>query len=214
MKASPRVRTRGRPPAAPAVRRDQLQRAAIDVFLKKGFHATRIEDIVARAQTGKGTFYLHFRDKEDVFGAAIEELFTELQSTLSWVNRSIDPEATLEQIFQQEAARIFQSLLDHQNIGRLALREGRSAGPEVEKKVAAFYRRLLDLSKETLGAAQKMGLLPGFPPEVAAACILGAIEKTFSLWLDGQLSEPPETLMLETLRFLQRGCGLPARDSA
>jgi AcrR family transcriptional regulator len=41
--------------------------AALTVFAEKGFAAARMEDIAARAGVTKGTIYLYFRNKEDVF---------------------------------------------------------------------------------------------------------------------------------------------------
>ncbi|TNF05177.1 MAG: TetR/AcrR family transcriptional regulator, partial [Deltaproteobacteria bacterium] len=38
-----------------------LMQASLEVFLEKGFHPTRIEDIIARAKVGKGTFYLYYK---------------------------------------------------------------------------------------------------------------------------------------------------------
>ncbi len=44
-----------------------LVRAAYDLFLEQGFAKTTIDDIVQRANVAKGTFYLYFKDKGDVF---------------------------------------------------------------------------------------------------------------------------------------------------
>lgn len=48
-------------------RREQLLRAATDVFLELGYDKTRISDIVARANVAQGTFYLHFASKADAY---------------------------------------------------------------------------------------------------------------------------------------------------
>ncbi len=52
--------------------RDKLLAAALDEFLLQGFQAARIEDIARRAGMGKGSVYLHFANKEDLFAAVIE----------------------------------------------------------------------------------------------------------------------------------------------
>ena len=46
-----------------------LMQAAYELFLKKGVPLTSVGDITARASVAKGTFYLYFRDKEDILGA-------------------------------------------------------------------------------------------------------------------------------------------------
>ena len=50
----------------------ELAAAALEVFAEKGFAATRLEDIAARAGASKGTVYLYFESKEALFKAAVE----------------------------------------------------------------------------------------------------------------------------------------------
>lgn len=53
--------------------RNGLLAAALDVFLRHGFQASRIEDIAQLAGVGKGSVYLHFANKEELFLAVIDE---------------------------------------------------------------------------------------------------------------------------------------------
>lgn len=62
-----RVRQR-RKEARPA----ELAAAALELFVEKGFAATRLEDVATRAGVSKGTVYLYFGSKEALFKAAIE----------------------------------------------------------------------------------------------------------------------------------------------
>ena len=52
----------------------ELLDAALDVFFEKGFAAARLEDIAARAGVSKGTIYLYFQSKEDVFEALVRAI--------------------------------------------------------------------------------------------------------------------------------------------
>jgi len=45
--------------------------AALDLFVEKGFAATRLEDVAQRAGVSKGTVYLYFDSKDDLFKAVI-----------------------------------------------------------------------------------------------------------------------------------------------
>src|SRR4051812_30060941 len=49
----------------------ELLEAALEVFAEKGFAATRMEDIAARAGTSKGAIYLYFPSKQAVFEALV-----------------------------------------------------------------------------------------------------------------------------------------------
>jgi AcrR family transcriptional regulator len=49
----------------------EILEAALDLFVEKGFAATRLEDVAQRAGVSKGTVYLYFDGKEDLFKAVI-----------------------------------------------------------------------------------------------------------------------------------------------
>lgn len=56
-----------KPRTKPAeIRRDELMAAAEALFLERGFAATSVDEIVRLADVAKGTFYLHFRSKDDI----------------------------------------------------------------------------------------------------------------------------------------------------
>ncbi len=49
--------------------RAKLLEAGSEVLAQRGYHAARVDDIVRRARTSHGTFYLYFANKEDLFRA-------------------------------------------------------------------------------------------------------------------------------------------------
>ncbi|MBK7647150.1 MAG: TetR/AcrR family transcriptional regulator [Betaproteobacteria bacterium] len=51
----------------------ELLEAALGLFVEKGFTATRLEDVAARAGVSKGTLYLYFENKDALFKAVIQE---------------------------------------------------------------------------------------------------------------------------------------------
>ncbi|WP_293859803.1 TetR/AcrR family transcriptional regulator [uncultured Alsobacter sp.] len=48
-------------------RRAEILAAALDVFAEQGFAAARLDDVAAKAGVAKGTLYLHFASKQDLF---------------------------------------------------------------------------------------------------------------------------------------------------
>ena len=56
-----------------AVTRQQLLVAARDAFEERGYRATTVAEIVSRAATARGTFYLYFRNKDEVFAEVLAE---------------------------------------------------------------------------------------------------------------------------------------------
>ncbi len=51
----------------------ELLDAALDLFVEKGFAATRAEEVAARAGVSKGTLFLYFPSKEELFKAVVQE---------------------------------------------------------------------------------------------------------------------------------------------
>jgi TetR/AcrR family transcriptional regulator len=68
-------------PPLTAVRRErrkearpgELLDAALDLFVEKGFAATRVEEVAARAGVSKGTLFLYFPSKDELFKAVVRE---------------------------------------------------------------------------------------------------------------------------------------------
>src|SRR3974390_2782572 len=51
----------------------ELLQAALELFVEKGFAATRSEEVAARAGVSKGTLFLYFPSKEELFKAVVRE---------------------------------------------------------------------------------------------------------------------------------------------
>jgi AcrR family transcriptional regulator len=63
--------------------RNRLLRAALSTFAEVGTEAATIETITQRADLGKGTFYRHFADKDEVIGVLIEQCIDDLVEAIS-----------------------------------------------------------------------------------------------------------------------------------
>lgn len=55
----------------------ELLAAALELFVEKGFAGTRLEDVAACAGVSKGTLYLYFANKEELFKAVVREAIVE-----------------------------------------------------------------------------------------------------------------------------------------
>jgi AcrR family transcriptional regulator len=60
--------------------RQQLIQATLDLVLSKGYGSVSVQDITDRADLGRGTFYIHFKDKDEVLWTAFQDLFGRLES--------------------------------------------------------------------------------------------------------------------------------------
>ena len=76
-------------PAVPGLRqrkreatRERLTRAAMALFLERGFEATTIDDIAAAADVSRRSFFHYFASKEDVVAAWQEDASTALVAAI------------------------------------------------------------------------------------------------------------------------------------
>jgi AcrR family transcriptional regulator len=59
-------------------KRSRLKNAALDLFGKKGYERTSVDDIALRAKLAVGTFYQHFRSKRQLLLSLMDELLEKL----------------------------------------------------------------------------------------------------------------------------------------
>jgi AcrR family transcriptional regulator len=73
-------------------RRSQILGAAIELFGKRGFHATTVREIAERAQVSTGLVYQYFGDKEDVLFLALQKVLDTYKERIPQATKGIrDP---------------------------------------------------------------------------------------------------------------------------
>lgn len=198
---------RGRPPKDQEVLKKNLLDSGKELFVRKGYHSTRIEDIVADAGVGKGTFYVFFKDKNELMLVLLDQFLMEINSTVQWTMDNIDENVSLTDVFTEEALKIMKTLMQYKDMAQLVLRDGLTISQEIEEKIETFYRELIELSTETLEFAIELGLMKKMNANVAAICIVGSIEKLYWQWIKQKIQLDEPELVKEILGFLLRGCG-------
>jgi len=82
-------------------RPQELLAAALDLFVERGYAATRLEDVAGKAGVSKGTLYLYFANKEELFKAVVRESMVPLLS---------EAEETLDQ-YEGHGAQLFREFI-------------------------------------------------------------------------------------------------------
>jgi AcrR family transcriptional regulator len=83
--------------------REMLHRAAAELIAEKGYNAVTVGDITERANLGRTTFYLHYRNKADLLLSSHEESFFATTFEVT----------TLEDLFADEASPQLVSIFEH-----------------------------------------------------------------------------------------------------
>jgi AcrR family transcriptional regulator len=143
-----------------SARQAHVLETALTVFARHGFRKTSIEDIAKAAGISRQGIYLHFKNKDEIFGAAIQK---SLDDGLRAANRVFDDDrSTLEE-------KLFKALdewfgrhvgLFHPEAADLAAECARVLGDAVVKSSSAFQKKLEKVilassAKRTKGADQR-----------------------------------------------------------
>jgi len=83
-------------------RRDQIIDAAIQVFANKGFAGANVADIAAAIGVSKGTIYLYFKSKEDIFTTILTE-----RSFIPYLSGLVEEDQPAEDAFRHVAETYF-----------------------------------------------------------------------------------------------------------
>src|ERR1700759_1826361 len=96
----------------------RLKEAARKLFVERGYHATRPQDIAREAGLGHGTFYLHYPDKRACFLSFVEDARQELDGHLQ--NYRVGNQ-TLEQRIAATLRAIYEYADSHPGVLRAAM---------------------------------------------------------------------------------------------
>ncbi len=129
-------RTRGPSPDKTAQTRAAIAHSALELFIERGYRATRIGDVAQRAGVAKGTVYLYFADKQALFTGVISSVLEQRVDAMTAAQP--DPDEPLRDFLSRVFTPLLAAVEDSPWSGliRLVLTEGREA-PEV----AEIYRQ-------------------------------------------------------------------------
>ena len=173
--------------------RKRLLDAATVVLSDKGYHATRVDDIVRRARTSHGTFYLYFANKEDLFRALAVQCAEEMTALAAELG-SVGPGPEGLDELRSWLARflttyrrygtVIRAWMEDQAIDRSLRRLGRRAFADI---TGSLVQRLSE------GRATHRP-----DPEMAAAALLAMIER-FAYFVTSRDLEIDDEVVLTTL---------------
>jgi AcrR family transcriptional regulator len=160
-------------------RRKELLTAALAVFAEKGFHQTRVSDILERAGVARGTFYLYFDGKDALFRELLDMVLTQIRASVVGVDLDEGAPPLRDQLLVT-VRRVLLAFRANRAIGQVVLREAVGLDAEVEAKLDDFYRRLHGWLAESLDNGVVLGFLRPIDTRTAAWIILGSVKELLS----------------------------------
>jgi len=158
-------------------RREQLIQAALKAFGKKGYHAAQVSDIIDEANVARGTFYLYFEGKREIFADVLTRIFDEIQALIR--NIPYDAFAAIPTQLLGNIRRVTNLLWNHPLYIKLVFSDAVGLDGEFDSQLRQFYEKILDYIRRGLRQGQAMGFVREGNIEVLALCLLGCMKEVF-----------------------------------
>lgn len=180
-------------------RRKQILAAAARLFASRPFHEVRLEDVAAAARVGKGTLYIYFKSKEDLYGTLAFELFSGVLERLKGeIGRGRATAA-------DDLRRILRELVAfadrHPHIFSL--------GPPVAPGYFSEWRRrgkeLIALIETVIRRGVREGRMRDPRPGLTAVCVPGLVR---SAYIFGSRALRGKKLAESLARLVEEGVGI------
>ncbi len=169
-------------PAA-AVRKEARRKLILDaatrLFGNSGYHATTVPMIVAEAHSSIGSFYAHFRNKEDVFGAVLETIGVKVSELIHQAGTSEpDPLRGIRSAVES----VFLYLAGNPQEARILIVESSGLSPRLEQARRGMIRQHAGQVCQMLESAPDVFFVAN--PAIDARCLVGAVFETLYNWLE------------------------------
>ncbi len=187
----------------PEIAKSRILDAALDVFASKGYHDTRLDEIVAESHTSKGAIYFHFPNKERLFLALVDQ-FADL------LERRVKEAIAHEDVGIARVRVALETCLDtfgrYRRPAKLLLVQAVGLGAAFENKRNEINDRFARLIETYLQEAITVGDIPPVDTEIVAYAWMGAMYGVIIRWV--YTGEPePARIMGTLLPVLLRSVG-------
>jgi AcrR family transcriptional regulator len=177
--------------------RTRILEAAVKVFATKGYHDTKVDDIVSESSTSKGSFYFYFPSKQDIF-LALSDTFANLLET-----RLMHAMESESHGIQQMEAALHASLglfVQYRGLAKIALVQAVGLGAVFEERRRRINDRLTQIIQIRLERAITEGSILPLSTEISARAWVGALNEVVINWI--YKGTPPLEESLPALRLL------------
>jgi AcrR family transcriptional regulator len=201
-----KARTGGKRSAATkAERRQNILTAARNVFAKRGYHQSTIDDIVAEAGVARGTFYLYFEDKRAVFSDLIDRFSAQIAMAIQRIETD-DPSRSVAEQARENIRAIVGLALSERVMTKILFTDAVGIDSAFDRKLLTFYDSVVQLLTESLRDGQALGIVADGEPRVLAYLTIGALkELLYQAVTLGLAEESADVLTQQLYAFLSEG---------
>jgi len=172
-------------------RRQQLLEAARTLFAEKGYHETTVDDITRAADVAKGTFYLYFSEKREIYLEVIRSFLTLIKHFVDLVTEQTPSPADYFDKVRSGAVGLLETVQQNRQLARLAYRESLGVDEELTALLQRFYREIAEAEVKNLELAMQLGVVRRCHPLVVAYMHIGLVERVVLEMLERPDDFPP-----------------------
>ena len=163
---------------------ERLKAAARKLFVERGYHATRPQDVAREAGLGHGTFYLHYADKRACFLAFVEDARQELNE---YVAGAHNPHGALEERIGATLNAIYDYSDSHPGVLRAAMTDEMVIDAEGAQATPLLVRWGEEWAALVRDAAGQGLACKSYNADIIGQAIVGALHQTSLNASRGQL---------------------------
>lgn len=158
--------------------RRRLRDALIQLILEKGYDNVTIQEITDTADLSRATFYLHYKDKDELLAISLEEMFDELVESVKDLMLRRKLELTDD---NPPSLPVFNHVAEYADLYRSLL--GDRGVSSVINRTLNYIARIGEQQYRMLISEDEEANLP-VPIEVASRHLAGAMFSMLSWWLE------------------------------
>ena len=195
-----------RTPLLPDQRRQQLLQAATWVFARKGYRRAGISDIIERAGVARGTFYLYFDSKEQVFLAIVSDFHKRISQAITTTETPTQPITDPEALLRASFRRWLAFFADNRDATTVILKEASSIDPRFEQGFMDLRRSAVDFFAARYRRFQEMGFVRrSIRPVLMAHLLIGMFDELLNSFVLTDLDADLDALAAQLADFEWNG---------
>ena len=186
--------------------RTAILEAAQKIFVKMGYEAVTVRDIIRQTGLASGTFYNYFEDKTELLHALIEQHMGTMATRLTTARRAA---VSIEQFVHDAYLAFFQEIADNPDFYAMLFRN--------EPVIRTFYSgsvigNTMLMLKQDLSLAISRGLIPEMDTDYLTAILGGAGYEMARMIVDKKGKKPEEAAVFVTQFFIKGLHGFQTPD--
>lgn len=162
----------------------QIINAAVELFFEKGFEKTSVSNIIQKAQIARGTYYLYYKNKEELLGDLLQQFFKRVAYCVDQIRppKNLDCSAAVA-IIAQQSQGLVQTFVLYQKLIALFLKRPHHLPLDFFARFQQFKKELC-ASLEYRLEAWTNDNQPSFYAHQTSLFLIGSVQEMVAVWLE------------------------------